>query len=295
MFLLLVTLFISTLIEGNWYYWGAEEGRGNSLGDNEQVPQEIPDEIIDVSAGSRHTFLIEGDGTLQAAGFIESTFGYRGHLGLGPVQDCENGKGSLCELTNDPLPVKTVVGVDLKKEDAPQFERVYAGVGVPADSGEMHSLVISKDGRAYVAGNNNKGQLCLGDLKSPYEDLFHQVNLPGDAGKAVRGAVGQEFTLILTDKGKVYGCGTNEIGQIGQGDNVDYSAKPVQIEELEGINDLATGLGFAIFLNRDKNKVWGIGGNLYGQLCGFSGGSPLTRPDDVSQVSLMGRIVNDCL
>ena len=36
-----------------WYFWGAEEGRGNKLGGNQQIPEEIPEDIIDVSAGSR--------------------------------------------------------------------------------------------------------------------------------------------------------------------------------------------------------------------------------------------------
>lgn len=108
-----------TLIAVNWYYWGAEEGRGLPLGENQQVPLEIEGEIIDVSAGSRHTFLVWNDGTVEAAGFIESDFGYRGHLGLGPVQDCEDEPNKLCENINDPLPVEKVVDAAGNLVDAP--------------------------------------------------------------------------------------------------------------------------------------------------------------------------------
>jgi len=234
-----------------------------------------------VSAGSRHTFLIEGGGEnagrVQAAGFIESDFSYRGHLGLGPVDDCgpKGDPDKLCEGTNDPLPVTKVVDLDGELVDAPQFARVYAGAGVPSESGEMHALLISKDGRAYVSGNNNKGQLCLG-TDTEYVDYFHEVK--GFEGKAVRGAVGNEFTLILTSDGDVYGCGSNEIGQIGQGPNENISVEPVKIKELEGITDLATGLTFALFLNQDTGNIWGTGSNIHGQLCGFTNGNPTTVP-----------------
>jgi alpha-tubulin suppressor-like RCC1 family protein len=259
----------------NWYYWGAEEGRGNNLGQNQQTPQEIPDDVIDISAGSRHTFLIEADGTVQAAGFIESDFGYRGHLGLGPVQKCQGDTTKLCEGTNVPLPVTTVVNAAGDLVDAPPFARVYAGVGVASDSGEMHSLLIAQNGKAYISGSNNRGQLCVGELNTEYVDLFHEV--PG-IDNAVQGAVGLDFTLIVTEDGKVYGCGSNDFGQIGQGPDVDLSTEPVQIKELDGVTDLSTGLSFAIFLNGDAGTIWGSGSNLYGQLCGFTGGNPVTTP-----------------
>jgi len=236
------------------------------------VPQEIEGEIQDVSAGSRHTFLIEKGGLATAAGFVESAFGYRGHLGLGQIDEkCKNDKNKLCEGENDPLTIETVRDASGKEVDAPPFKRVYAGVGIPADSGEMHSVLIAQNGKVYITGNNNKGQLCLGDDKIEYVDEFHEVS--GIPGRARAAAVGDEFTLILTEDGEVWGCGSNEVGQIGQGDNTDYSNKPVRIKELTNIIDLSTGLSFAIFLE-EKGRVWGTGSNLYGQLCGFTGGEP---------------------
>lgn len=274
----------------NWYYWGADEGRGLPLGQNTRVPLEIEGEIVDVSAGSRHTFLIEYDGTVQAAGFIESDFGYRGHLGLGPVQNCgPNGDpNKLCENTNDPMPIEKVVDASGRLVDAPRFLKAYGGVGVPADSGEMHSLLISQDGRVYVSGNNNKGQLCLGDLKEDYVDYFHEVK---GITNARRGAVGQEFTLILTSDGNVYGCGTNEVGEIGLGDDVDYAPSATKIDGLRGITDLATGLGFAVYLNENDDEVWASGTNLYNQQCAFTDGYPVTKPVEVSRV-IFGDVKN---
>jgi alpha-tubulin suppressor-like RCC1 family protein len=267
-----------TLKALNMYFWGAEEGRGNTLGDNQEVPQEIKGEITDVSAGSRHVFLIEEDGTAQAAGFIESGAGYRGHLGLGPADTgCEDRDflRKLCEGRNVPLPVTTVFNADGEKVDAPPFRHAYAGVGVASDSGAMHALLISEDGKAYVSGNNNKGQLCLGN-KDP-TDFFHEVK---GIDNVVHGAVGEEFTLLVTESGKVYGCGSNEVGQLGDEPlDLSLSTSPIEIKGgLNGITDVATGLGFALYLNGDTGEIWGSGSNIYGQLCGFTEGTPTTLP-----------------
>lgn len=260
-----------------WYFWGAEEGRGSDLGQNQQTPDFIPTEVIDISAGSRHTFLIEADGTAVAAGFVESKDSYIGHLGLGPVETagCPN-EELLCEGTNPPLPVEEVVNAAGDTEPPPPFVRAYAGIGVASDSGEMHSLLISRDGKAYVSGSNNKGQLCLGESAvGKSVDTFHEV--PG-INNAIQGAVGIDFTLILTADGKVYGCGTNDVGQIGQGPDIPSVSEPVLIQGLNGIDDLATGLTFSMFLDRDEGKIYGTGSNLYGQLCGFTSGAPQLTP-----------------
>ena len=48
---------------------------------------------------------------------------------------------------------------------------------------------------------------------------------------------------------------------------------------LNGITDVATGLGFAIYLNGETGKTWGSGSNIYGQLCGFTEGTPVVIPE----------------
>ena len=63
-------------------YWGGEEGRGSEVGENQEVPDFQETEVIDVSAGSRHSFIINENGKASASGFIESFYGYKGHLGL---------------------------------------------------------------------------------------------------------------------------------------------------------------------------------------------------------------------
>jgi alpha-tubulin suppressor-like RCC1 family protein len=259
-----------------WYYWGAEEGRGNSIGANQPTPEKVEStsRVIDVSAGSRHSFIVQIDGTATVAGFVESPGDYRGHLGLGPTQ-CAS--GGLCQGYVDPQLITQVVNANGQTVDAPNFVRAYAGVGVPSDTGQMHSMLISEEGKVYTTGNDSKGQLCQGNTPG-YLNYFHEV--PG-INNAVAGAVGQEFTLILTQDGNVYGCGSNEVGQIGQGNGVGSRKNPTIIPGLGGIDDISAGVSFALFLDVDSNTAWGTGTNLHTQLCDFNEGSPYMEVEEI--------------
>ena len=62
----------------------------------------------------------------------------------------------------------------------------------------------------------------------------------------ITAAVGDEFTLVLTDDGKVYGCGSNLVPQIGQGLNVEFSNVPAQIKGMGFVDGMAAGLRFVI-------------------------------------------------
>ena len=152
-------------------------------------------------------------GTASVGGFIESLFDYRGHFGVDPIK--------LSAGLNKGMSVDTVVNHLGQTVSAPPFQRAYAGAGRSADTGDMHSLWIDRSGNVYTAGNNNKGQLCLGDTTS--RNIPQQVSLPGFA---VGAAVGADFSLILLENGKVFGCGSNEVGEIGLGPNISSSSVP---------------------------------------------------------------------
>ena len=219
--------------------------------------------MIDLSAGSRHSFLIQSNGAAFAAGFIESDFGYKGHLG---VDDWEEG-------SNEGKQIDVVIDSSGEKVIAPPFMKAYAGAGVPSDSGEMHSMLIDQDGNVYTTGRNSKGQLCLGDN----EDRFEFTQVDGVPKPAIAGTVGFEFTLILLEDGTVWGCGSNEFGELGLGSKVDFTNVPDKGNGLKNIQGLASGYKFSIFLD-DDNIVYGTGGNIYGQQCFFTQGEPATDP-----------------
>jgi len=169
------------------------------------------------------------------SGFIESFYAYQGHHGIE--------RRRLREGPNDFMSVDKVLDAMGQSVPAPSFVKVYAGAGAPGDSRDMHSILIDVDGNVYTAGNNNMGQLCHGDLVS--RDVFQQIDsLPGPA---IMAAVGLDFTLILLDDGRVYGCGSNENGEMGLGSNVQFTTTPTT-NGLKGITEISTGLSFSLYL-----------------------------------------------
>lgn len=252
----------------HWWYWGGEEGRGEVVGPDQEVPDWQPEEVIDVSAGSRHSFYIHEDGTAYVSGFIESFFAYQGHLGIN--------RRILNEGENGFRAIDTVLEENGGAMPAPEFVKVYAAAGAPGDSRDMHALLIDVDGNVYTSGNNDMGQLCLGDQEQ--RDEFTLVKLPAPA---VAAGVGLDFTIILLDNGKVYGCGSNENGELGLGSNVHFVTTPDARNGLSDITDLSAGLNFGLYLDED-GTVFGSGSNLFSQLCESTGGDPVDKPMELA-------------
>jgi len=78
-----------------------------------------------------------------------------------------------------------------------------------------HSVVLTEDGKVYIWGDNQYGQLGNGekrDLAVPIlvESLSHEV--------VIGIAVGGWHTLALTNNGAVYSWGRNKEGQLGHGE-----------------------------------------------------------------------------
>lgn len=179
----------------------------------------------------------------------------------------------LSEGPNDFMKVRNVVNSDGETVPSPKFMKVYAGAGAPGDSRDMHSVIIDTRGNVYTTGNNAKGQLCLGDFES--RDTFHQVT--GLPFRAVAAAVGIDFTQILLADGKVFGCGSNENGELGLGRNINGTTTPDNRNGLTDIIDVSAGLSFSLYLSRTGN-VLGSGSNLFGQMCEDTGGNTVDVP-----------------
>jgi alpha-tubulin suppressor-like RCC1 family protein len=248
----------------DWLYWGADEGRGETIGDNQETPQLINDAILDVSAGPRYTLKVDVDGVAYAAGFVESKFEYLGHFGI-DLNRLSNG-------SNDWKNIDSVVNDDGNQDDPPLFDKVYTGTTATANSGEMHSLLIDVNGNVFTMGNNNNGQLCLGDRAMRYLPHHVPFNAP-----AVAAAVGEDFSLILLSNGRVYGCGSNDRGQIGLGTDVSSVEVPNIINEMTKILDVSAGLTFSLF-HAENGNVYGAGSNIYSQQCDFTEGDPISTP-----------------
>lgn len=231
-------------------YWGAVESIGEELNVDILTPEEADELVIDASAGTDYSLLILADGRAAAGGVISSIVDYTGHFGI----DTGDLAVGLVEL----LIITTVVNLDGDEVPAPDFIRAVAGVETSDGNGEMHSLLIDEDGNVFTFGNNDQGQLCLGDESN--RELPTQVDL---STPAIAAAIGRDFTIILTEDGEVFGCGSNVVGQLGLGpDIISVDELTIIVDIGDDVRDVAAGFEFSMFVS--DSGVYVTGQNEFG-------------------------------
>ena len=254
------------------YFAGAAEAVGDDQDVDIVTPTLVEDAtVIDVSAGSRYSIVVLEDGTAQSAGYIEAEAGYTGHLGVPGTSVVEgvNAFQDIAVVYNE---------VDDEVTNAPPFTMAFAGAESETSTGSIHSLLIVKDGNAWLFGSNAKGQLCLGD----FDDRLIPQRIPLDQ-PVISAAIGNEHTILLLEDGTIYGCGSNEAGQLGLGDGVVAVDAPRQIEDVTDVVQVSAGHGSSYI--KSTGGLYVTGSNLYGQLCIDTGGASVLTPallDDVN-------------
>ncbi|XP_043927776.1 X-linked retinitis pigmentosa GTPase regulator-like, partial [Protopterus annectens] len=135
---------------------------------------------------------------------------------------------------------------------------------ISVSCGDEHTAIITENGKLYVFGSNNWGQLGLGTKNT--------VNKP-TCVKALRSekvkyvACGRNHTLVYTEKGNVYAAGGNNEGQLGVGDTEDRTTFQ-QVEFFTNkhkIKHLAAGSNISAALTED-GKLFMWGDNSEGQI-----------------------------
>lgn len=103
-------------------------------------------------------------------------------------------------------------------------------------------------------GNNKFGQ--LGDGTS--EDKLSPIKITISNEKAHRIACGNDYTLVLTAKGHIYGFGLNSSGQLGIG-NQDNTNVPVRslLPESVFMSKIIAGYHSAAISSQGELYVWG--------------------------------------
>ncbi|XP_073701545.1 uncharacterized protein rpgra [Garra rufa] len=80
--------------------------------------------------------------------------------------------------------------------------------------GQSHSAFVTEQGRLFVFGNNNRGQLGL-QTKGPVNKPVCVKVLKGERAQFV--ACGNDHTLVSTSQGDIFAVGGNSDGQLGLG------------------------------------------------------------------------------
>ena len=106
-------------------------------------------------------------------------------------------------------------------------------------------------------------------------------------------STGKNFAILLTNNGICYGCGSNEIGELGI-TQTKYCVTPVEINELmkyrERIIQVKCGYKHTICLS-ENGKCFTWGNNTYGQLGHNNNGSILPAPIFVEENKEKIRII----
>ncbi|KAL5014792.1 hypothetical protein ScPMuIL_009062 [Solemya velum] len=126
-----------------------------------------------------------------------------------------------------------------------------------------HSVVISVEGKAYTWGRNDKGQLGQGDIErldSPtLVTSLQNYNI-------IDAACGKNHTLFLTDKGSVFSCGDNKMGQLGLGHQSGTVPSPTRISyKGPPVRKIACGGEFSM-ISDIRGNLYSFGLPEYGQL-----------------------------
>jgi alpha-tubulin suppressor-like RCC1 family protein len=198
---------------GGWWPFG---GSDNAI--QLQLPKDLSGEkIVSLAGGLHHVSVVTSSGKLLTA--ATDLHGNRhGQLGINNIEPVASEK-----LEQDPAYSTELFLVEL-----------YAPV-VQIACGHYHTIVRTKDGRAYAFGGNTFGQCATGDLDVktytipyPYEvtTVWSRTGIkskPGNKKIVNIGAGGLNSVIVVDDKSgtkpniELFVAGSGQFGQLGNG------------------------------------------------------------------------------
>jgi alpha-tubulin suppressor-like RCC1 family protein len=211
--------------------WGGDSA--GELGDDTLAHSDLPvavhglTDVSSVAAGGRHDLALLADGTVDSWG--DDTYG-----------ELCNGSVTSNADSEHPVPIPGVSNA------------------VAVAAGESQSLILLANGTVLACGDNRDGQLGTGSTAA---DSPVPVQVPGLSGVTAI-AAGGEFSLALLSNGTVMSFGTNQNGELGDGENAimqESSNVPVPVEGLSGVEAIAAGgEGAEALLTNGTVMAWGL-------------------------------------
>ncbi|KAH3767082.1 ADPribosylation factor subfamily protein [Pelomyxa schiedti] len=165
-------------------------------------------------------------------------------------------------------------------------------IPVQIAAGALHTLVVSNTGALRAIGQNEMGQLGVGDSKERFE--FVPCNFePGIHISFV--AAGGKHSLAVADNGQLYSWGSGIQGQLGHGDECSHSS-PKVVSYFNGMRATRVACGDKHSLvATDTGSLFAFGENKRGQLgTGDNTNSNLPKPvlslksERISQIAAGG-------
>jgi alpha-tubulin suppressor-like RCC1 family protein len=125
-----------------------------------------------------------------------------------------------------------------------------------AVAGDSHNVALSNDGLLFVWGQNNRGQLGIGNPPA-----FSITPTPGpnfDDDVVVAIAAGDDHTLALTRNGSLYAWGWDTNGQLGNGSGGPIQSNLPVLVDLDEVIAIAVGGDHSLAVTADL-RVWAWG------------------------------------
>ena len=151
----------------------------------------FPDNIISIKCGANHTLLLTLEGNIYSFGKNDY-----GQLGLNDND---------IKKTNTPTLIRNI----------PEIRRI--------ECGSDHSMCIDVNNNLWFFGNNDDGQLGLGDDKNRSEPTKHPT-----LSNIMDISSGGSCTFIKTLDGKIFSFGYNGCSELGIKTSEDYQLTPIQ-------------------------------------------------------------------
>ncbi|EDW45447.1 GM16641 [Drosophila sechellia] len=140
-------------------------------------------------------------------------------------------------------------------------------------AGRAHLVVLTQNGTIFTLGNNSYGQCgrsIIEEERYSKSALIHRISQEDICGKedeVVQVECGQDHSMFLTKKGRIYTCGWGADGQTGQGNY--HTAGQITLiggdVEKEKIVRLSCSSDCVLALN-EAGDAFGWGNSEYGQL-----------------------------
>jgi RCC1 and BTB domain-containing protein len=137
--------------------------------------------------------------------------------------------------------------------------------------GDLYTIVLTSEGTVYSFGENEEGQLGYGITMGMHNIPKKVTGRCFASKKVVFVAANGYHSACITEDGDTFTWGTGEHGQLGHGDEINYST-PKLVEGLAGkkAKQVACGWNHTIVRTED-GRVYSFGNGEYGQLghCNF--------------------------